>query len=112
MMKEINSKSCRLMIDTADQNITDPHLSDSVRKVAKHLVYVHISDNSGSGEGLVHNVPGKGTINWRMFIRVLKEVGYNGYLTAQLNCGVPIDPDAWVWETYEYMSRLIQESKG
>jgi protein FrlC len=110
MMNEINSKSCRLMIDTADQNITDPHLSDSVRKVAKHLVYVHISDNSGSGEGLVHNVPGKGTINWKMFIRVLKEVGYSGYLTAQLNCGVPIDPDAWVWETYEYMSRLIQES--
>ena len=48
--REINKPSLRLMIDTADQNITD--VADAVRKVAKDLGYVHFSDNEGHGLGL------------------------------------------------------------
>jgi len=109
MMREINLPSCRLMIDTADQNITDPNLSDAVRKVAKELVYVHFSDNEGSGLGLVHMIPGHGNVDWPLFVSVLKDIGYEGFLTAQIYAAHPTDPDSWVKETQAFMRRVMAE---
>ena len=109
MMREINSSACKLMIDTADQNITEANLADAIRKVAPYLEYVHISDNEGHGLGLTHNIPGHGTVRWRVFVNTLKEIGYNKYLTAQLYAAHPIDPDAWQYECYSYMREVMEE---
>ncbi len=109
MQRDIGLPSVRIMIDTADQNITDANLTDAVRKVAGELDYVHFSDNAGSGLGLTHNLPGQGSVDWRMFIAALKEVGYNGYLTAQLYAGHPIDPDAWQAACFGFMKPIMQE---
>ncbi len=109
MMREIHMAGCRLMIDTADQNITDVNITDAVRKVAPYLYYVHFSDNEGQGIGLAHNIPGHGTMNWKMFVKTLKEVGYTGFLTAQLYAGHPIDPDVWQDECFCYMKGVMQE---
>lgn len=109
MKRAIGLPNVRVMIDTADQNITDSNLSDAVRKVADDLDYVHFSDNSGSGLGLTHNIPGQGSVDWRNFVEVLKEVGYGGYLTAQLYAGHPIDPDAWQASCFAYMCEILQE---
>ena len=107
MLHQINLPSCRIMIDTADQNITDPNLSEAIRKVSKDLVYVHVSDNEGSGLGLVHMVPGHGNVDWPLFVSVLREIGYGGYLTAQIYSANPIDPDSWVLQTYDYLSNIM-----
>jgi protein FrlC len=109
MHRELGKANVKLMIDTADQNITDPNLSDSIRKVAKHLDYVHFSDNDGMGVGLTHRIPGQGTVNWRQFISALRDNGYKGFLTAQLYSGAPIDPDAWQVECVRYMKAVMQE---
>ena len=109
MMEEIKLPSCRIMIDTADQNITDPNLSDAIRSLGEDLVYVHVSDNEGSGLGLVHNIPGHGTVNWSLFVSVLRDVDYKGFLTAQIYSAHPIDPDSWVLETYSYLSRVLAD---
>ena len=109
MLEEIDKPNVRLMIDTADQNITDPDISDAVRKVAKHLDYVHFSDNEGSGLGLTHNLPGQGSMNWKRFITELREGGYDGYLTAQLYAGHPIDPDDWQEQCFTYMKDVMQQ---
>ena len=109
MHEEIDSPACKIMIDTADQNITDPNLSDAVRKVKGKIVYCHISDNAGEGRGLVHNLPGHGTVNWRHFVQALHEINYTGYLTLQLYAGSPIDPDAWQEEAFQYMKNVLSE---
>jgi protein FrlC len=110
MHRQINLPSCKLMIDTADQNITDPDLTTAVEKVAKDLNYVHVSDNNGDGLGLVHMIPGKGVVNWELFIAALRDVGYNGYVTAQIYAAHPIDPNSWVSATYDYLSRVLAGS--
>jgi protein FrlC len=109
MHRQINMPSCKIMIDTADQNITDPDLTTAVWKVAKDLDYIHVSDNTGEGLGLVHMIPGKGTVNWRFFVSTLRDAGYNGYITAQIYAAHPIDPDAWVADTHAYLSRVLDE---
>lgn len=109
MLKEVDKPNLRIQIDTADQNITDPNISEAVRKVAGHLDYVHFSDNDGLGVGLTHNIPGQGTVNWKRFISELRDNGYDGYLTAQLYSGGPIDPDAWQEECFNYMKAVMEE---
>jgi sugar phosphate isomerase/epimerase len=109
MLRELNRPNVRLQIDTADQNITDPNVSDAVRKVVKHVDYVHYSDNEGYGIGLTHNIPGHGSMNWRRFVTELRDGGYNGYLTAQLYAGHPIDPDAWQEECFQYMTKILEQ---
>lgn len=112
MMNEVGSPNVKVMIDTADQNVTEPNLSDAVRKVAEHLVYVHCNDNKGEGRGDIHDPPGRGNINWRHFVRVLKEIGYDGDLVMQVNTGIRVDMDAWAWESYEYMSAVLADVLG
>lgn len=109
ILGELNKHNVRLQIDTADQNITDSNMSDAVRKVAKDLDYVHFSDNDGMGLGLTHNVPGQGTVKWKRFVTELRDNGYDGWLTAQLYAGGPIDPDAWQEECFAYMKAVMVE---
>jgi D-psicose/D-tagatose/L-ribulose 3-epimerase len=109
MMREIDSPRCKVMIDTADQNITDPNLSDAVRKAGKDLVYVHCNDNSGVGQGDVHLPPGRGAVNWRVFLSALEEIGYDGDLSVQVHTGYPIDIDAWAIESKEYLDGVLKQ---
>ena len=109
LRNEIGRDNVKIQIDTTDQNITDSNISDAVRKVAKQLDYVHFSDNEGHGQGLTHNIPGHGTMNWKRFVAELRDGGYDGWLTAQLYAGHPIDPDAWQQECVSYMKSVMLE---
>lgn len=107
MMREIDSPNCRVMIDTADQNITDPNICDAIRKAGDNLVYVHTNDNNGVGQGDVHLPPGRGTVNWEMFFMTLNEIGYDGDVVGQVHVGHPVDIDSWVFETKEYLEEAM-----
>ncbi len=112
MMREIKSPKCKVMIDTADQNITDPNLSDAVRKAGKDLVYVHCNDNDGVGQGDVHLPPGRGSVNWKAFFSALKEIKYSGDLTVQVHTGHPVDIDAWAMESKAYLENVLRQIKS
>jgi protein FrlC len=54
--------------------------------------------------------PGMGIIDWNGFVRALKEVGYNGYLSFEL--GDYKDPDRYVKQAKEYMMRILEEENA
>ena len=109
MMHEINLDSLKVMIDTADQNITDQNISDSIRKAGKDLVYFHANDNSGYGQGDAHLPPGRGNVDWKQVLLTLKETGYQGDMTVQVHVGHPVDIDSWCRGSYEYLSKITEE---
>jgi sugar phosphate isomerase/epimerase len=110
MMREIDSPNCKVMIDTADQNITDPNFCDAIRKAGKDLIYVHCNDNSGVGQGDVHLPPGRGTVPWEVFFQTLKEIGYNKDVVAQVHIGHQVDMDAWAYETKQYLECVMAKA--
>ena len=112
MMREINHPNLKVMIDTADQNITDQNISDAIRKAGPDLVYFHANDNSGYGQGDAHLPPGRGSVDWKQVLLTLKQIGYKGDMTAQVHVGHPVDIDAWCRESYEYLSKVKQEVGG
>ena len=109
MMREINLPNLKVMIDTADQNITDQNISDSIRKAGKDLVYFHANDNSGYGQGDAHLPPGRGAVDWKQVMLSLKEIGYQGDMTVQVHVGHPVDIDAWCRESYEYLVKIKKD---
>jgi sugar phosphate isomerase/epimerase len=51
-------------------------------KYASYTRLVHINDNSGAGDD--HLPPGRGTIDWNKFMRIMEETGFNGPLIIEL----------------------------
>ena len=56
----------------------------------------------------MHLPPGRGSIDWRAFFRALKEIGYDGAVTAQVHSGHPVDIDGWLYETKEYLEAVMR----
>jgi hexosaminidase len=71
-------------LDTNHANLHED-LADATRALADCLVTVHLSDNDGERER--HLMPGEGVIDWREFMDVLDEVGYEGPLVYEATGG-------------------------
>jgi sugar phosphate isomerase/epimerase/beta-lactamase superfamily II metal-dependent hydrolase len=67
---------------------------------------LHIQDNDGSGDG--HLIPGDGTIDWAVFTKTLREIGYLGDCVMEAHHQSLVAPDA---ERDAILSRLLDVSK-
>lgn len=54
----------------------------SVYRLGKHIKHLHVSDNDGVTN--VHWRPGEGKIDWMAMFAALKEVGYDGVVSIEL----------------------------
>ncbi|MCD6442758.1 MAG: sugar phosphate isomerase/epimerase [Thermotogae bacterium] len=88
-----------ILADTFHMNIEEPVMEESLKKVGKKLFHVHIADSN-------RWAPGRGHIDFRSIIGTLREMGYDGYLSAEI---LPLpDPDTSAKETMEYMRQFIK----
>ena len=55
----------------------------ALRGVSVPPLSLHIQDNHGKGSGDQHLLPGDGTIDWKEFLDILKEIGYQGDLVLE-----------------------------
>lgn len=54
---------------------------------------LHIQDTHGPGYGDEHLLPGDGNIDWKEFLRVLREIGYGGELVLEAHHQSYVAPD-------------------
>ena len=108
LMEEIGSPACKVMFDTTSQHIAETNNTDTLRKMGEDLCYVHLADTMPDGTP-GHEPIGSGTIHWTMLIKTLKEIGYDGWLTVQLdNNARAIDPDAWMYDSFNHLKRVLE----
>jgi sugar phosphate isomerase/epimerase len=91
-----------ILLDTYHMNIEEASWTAPLRRVAGAglLYHVHIGENN-------RLPPGRGLIDFGRITSVLKEVGYEGYLSAEL-LAKP-DPDTAARQTAEHMLPLIRQ---
>jgi sugar phosphate isomerase/epimerase len=87
-----------LMLDTFHMNIEDAVIADSVRQAASCLWHMHAGDSNRLAAG-------KGHFDFAGTMQALKEVGYDGYMSAE-HLPLP-DPDTAARETVEYLRQFI-----
>ncbi|MFC4660723.1 sugar phosphate isomerase/epimerase family protein [Oceanobacillus aidingensis] len=81
MYKEINSSNLKVMADTVLLEFVGDRLED-YREFGSDLSHIHFVD--GDAKTTAHLAWGEGTFNLDNYIKILKELNYDGYLTLEL----------------------------
>jgi len=111
IVREINSPNLKMFIDAGNCVLHGEDLIESARACGKLLVHSHVKDPKFMGKEAVASfsgvaaggtfaifVPlGEGVIDWEAYLRVLKEIGYKGFLSLETHTRKPY-PD---WEAAE-----------
>ncbi len=80
LVREVNSPFFGWCCDTGHIHCSRVPMSD-LRKVSVPPLSLHVQDNDGSGDQ--HSLPGDGTIDWKEFMDILREIGYKGELVLE-----------------------------
>jgi sugar phosphate isomerase/epimerase len=100
-LNELDHTAVGLLVDTFHVNIEESSWTEPFRQAmaAGKLFHVHLGDNN-------RLPPGKGLIDFAAILRTLKEIGYAGWLSAEL-LGKP-DLDTAGQQTLDHMTRLTK----
>lgn len=80
---------------------------DVLKACAVTPVSLHIQDNDGNGDG--HLIPGDGTIDWKLFLGTLREIGYLGDCVLEAHHQSLEAPDA---ERDAILARLLETAQS
>lgn len=82
MISEVGSPNLKNNLDIGHAYITDPSLTESIKKLGTAIVHAHIEDIKNK----VHNhlELGQGDIDFKAMDTAFKEIGYNGYYVVDL----------------------------
>ncbi len=90
----------RLMLDVFHMNIEDKSIAASFIEAKDYNIHVHLADNQ-------RGVPGTGNLNFPDMIRVLKALGYNRYLSMEIEQS-PSCYEAAA-KAYTYIQQLLND---
>ncbi|UVI27593.1 sugar phosphate isomerase/epimerase family protein [Paenibacillus spongiae] len=76
LAEQINHPYVGIMADLFHMNIEERDHVQALQMIARHLVHVHIADNTREAAGL-------GQTDFTAIVRTLIEIGYNGALTME-----------------------------
>ena len=88
-----------LLIDTFHMNIEESSLTEPIRKAHDRIFHVHIADN-------IRWAPGFGCFDFPAVVSALRDIGYKGYLSAEM-LHMP-DYEKAFRQTSKYMLPLIK----
>ena len=83
-LDKIQLSNVKMMIDSFHMNIEDSDMWGNIRQARDYIIHVHYSDSN-------RLAPGMGHFDFMKMTQVLKEIGYHGYLSAEI---LPL-PDAY-----------------
>ncbi len=100
-VEEVGHPALGLLLDTYHVNIEETSWTEPFKRLmaAERLWHVHLGDNN-------RWYPGYGLIDFPAIVATLRQIGYSGYLSAEL-LAKP-DPDTAAVETLTYMRSLLE----
>jgi protein FrlC len=106
MIEEIGSERLGILLDTGHANVNGEDLGEVVTRLKDVPFHIHIDDNHGDSDA--HLIPGDGSIDFEPFVRALREINYQGFVSGELGFQYTLDPDPAVEKTYAVLSRMFQ----
>ena len=104
MMDELRSDHFGILLDTGHAHLNGEDFRDTVRKCHGLPLHIHLDDNRGDADA--HLIPGRGTVDFVSLFAALREVGYGGFVSAELGAGYNMEPSPACRETLEVLRRL------
>ncbi len=99
LVERLQMENVGLLLDTFHMNIEEPCLKTSFVSSRDRLFHVHIADSN-------RRHPGAGHIDFRPIVAVLDQIGYRGFLSAEI---LPLpDPDTAAQNTIRHMRGIAE----
>jgi sugar phosphate isomerase/epimerase len=84
MVKNINSEYLKINYDPGNIVMMGDDPIDGVKEFKDYIIHTHAKDAIRNKDGsYMETVIGEGQVNWEKYIKALKEMGYNGFLTME-----------------------------
>jgi len=107
MIAEIKSPRLGVLLDTGHAHVNGEDLGDAIRKLKNVPLHIHIDDNDGASDS--HHIPGAGKMDYAPFVRALKEIGYTGFISAELGFQYTLAPDVAVQQSLVALRALSEQ---
>jgi len=92
LIRSLNCDNVTLLADLFHMNIEEVSLPDALKKAGRYIGYIHFADSNRRPAGMGH-------IDMAVIARVLKEINYSGYISAE---ALPYpDPDGAAQQTID-----------
>jgi sugar phosphate isomerase/epimerase len=98
LIKNIGSPQIGLLLDTFHMSIEEVSIEQTIREAALYLRHFHVADSNRWS-------PGGGHMDFNRVITTLKEIDYNGFLSAEI---LPMpNPEEASLKTIEFLKNII-----
>ena len=77
-IKEIKEKNIGMLADTYHMDITEESITESIKRAGNKIGFIHMSDSE-------RKIPGEGGIDIHSVMTCLKQIGYEGYVSFEIN---------------------------
>jgi sugar phosphate isomerase/epimerase len=105
-VKSLGSPNLGVVIDSGHINLSGEDTAQAIQNLGDLLLQVHVNDNDGKQQ---HNaIPGEGTYDFPRLVRVLRQTGYEGFLSLELGWNYTFDPVPAVREALRRMQDYLQ----
>ena len=105
MIEDIGSEQLGILLDTGHAHLNGEDLAETVRSLKGVPLHIHMDDNTGEGDS--HLIPGDGAIGFAPFAAALREIGYRGFVSAELGFQYTLEPDTAVQRTHAALTRVF-----
>lgn len=82
LLEHVDSPAMGINFDPSHTFPMGDYPNISIYRLNKHIKHLHVSDNDGVTN--VHWRPGEGKIDWKAMFAALKEIGYDGVVSIEL----------------------------
>lgn len=97
---KVGSPACGILFDTFHANIEEPSIGKSIRKAGALIKHVHVADSN-------RHHPGAGHTDFKMILNTLRDIGYDGFLSAEI---LPLpDPESAARNNAAFMKKLLAD---
>jgi sugar phosphate isomerase/epimerase len=94
LIEDIGAENLGLMLDMFHMNIEEPSIEEGFRLAGERLWHVHLADSN-------RHYPGRGHLNYSSIFATLADIGFRGYVSAEI---LPLpDPDSAAIRTMEFL---------
>jgi sugar phosphate isomerase/epimerase len=97
LLEKVGKKNVGLLLDTFHMNIEEVSIAESIRAAKERLFHFHVADSN-------RWYPGAGHVDFRAVLQTLNDIGYSGFVSAEI---LPLpDSDLAAKRTIEYLRAL------
>jgi protein FrlC len=105
LIKAVGSSCLGVVLDTGHLNISGEPVAEAIQSLGSLLFQVHVNDNDGTQQQ--NAIPGEGTHPFSTTINLLRQSGYDGFLTLELGWNYSFDPSPAVKESLSRLREFI-----